>query len=394
MISIIASNKRVVFANPFRHHSFFTVWAVSRATKDVHVLCPPLSLDILLKTWRFRSDFYSTTSVLLLLCSFFLQLAFILHKLRVVTHARYVKIFNIITQQALSRLGSCVLICYQDYIDLRQVPASVIVINELINTSLPDSSNFSSTLRNASNANLLVAPTGQLLNLFRRYQSNKHTSIIAPYGGNKSAYLYNVNRNKVSETRIKTAKLINSFKVVARCHSYAKGGSMLLDSICLLAEKIDPLQKFHIQICGNLYGTDMLNHFKQAQNYLKAYPNINISSKLYQPPEYLCKLKYADLFIMLSKSESQSLAALEALYEGIPCILTAECGINLFQNRRHGFIVPSNSPDVLSFLLCRLLKDTEELKELRNNLKCDKNIFTWDSYIDAYQDAIARLAYE
>ena len=262
---MLASKKKVLFANPFRHHSFFTVCAASSATKDVYVLCPPLSLDILLKTWRSNPGSCSSTSGLLLLLSFFLQLVFILHKLKAVTHSSYVKIFNTIVQQALVRLNFSVLICYQDYIDLRLVSGSIFVINELINTPSPESSNFSSTLRNVRKANLLVAPTAHLLNLFISHQPSKYNSIVAPYGGNKTAYLSNANRNRVSATRTKTEKLIDSFKVVARCHSYAKGGSMLLDSICLVADKIDPLQEVHIQICGNLDGGDMLNHFQQNQ---------------------------------------------------------------------------------------------------------------------------------
>jgi glycosyltransferase involved in cell wall biosynthesis len=94
---------------------------------------------------------------------------------------------------------------------------------------------------------------------------------------------------------------------------------------------------------------------------------------------------------MLSKLESSSIAALEALWHGIPCVLTKGCGVDGFLHNIHGYLLKDRSGKELASVISRLLSNDRPLLDLwRLNLFHYRESFSWNSYILSLDEILKR----
>ena len=126
-------------------------------------------------------------------------------------------------------------------------------------------------------------------------------------------------------------------------------------------------------------------------NRFKRHGIICLKSRQYHSKQYQCLLSSADLFVMPSRLESTSLAALEALWFGVPSILTPHCGVDPFVAHRHGYQLLEHNPAALAQAMYNLCTSSEKREFFRACLAKDRHLFSWNQYMTAYQEFLASL---
>lgn len=392
-----AASMSSCFINPFANHSYFTVRALA-ATAPVVVFCPPLQLQFLFHRWccsdlsfarlPLSARFFSTVSLF----------AFLLFRARLVGHDWYLLVFRFLLLRFLQQIPfELRFIYYQDYVSdlLAEHYPNALRICELIIATDPSQPNYRSTLAAISDSTIVVLPSPSLLNLI---DQSMPTPFLAPYGGNKiqyqsTAFIANRSRNfgpPLSHTF--NSPRANVIRIVARSHSYRKGADIFLRSLELLNQLLvcgTSSAVVDVYICGSIIEAEMRDEFKRVTNVLRSDSRIRVQARQYQPTNYALLLSSADLFVMPSRLESTSLAALEALWFGVPSVLTPQCGVDLFVEDRHGLQLVPNHPANLAQAIYALSTSSDLREHCRSCLVEDRHLFSWIQYFTSYQEILA-----
>lgn len=163
-----------------------------------------------------------------------------------------------------------------------------------------------------------------------------------------------------------------------------KGFDVLIDALALLQTKLAANRTpIHLWIIGE--GSCRKNLEQQA----KALNLQNVKFIGYQsePEKYLAK---ADLFVLPSRFEGFGLAAAEAMFLGLPVILTNFGGLaSRLQHGQEAHIVPLENPNELANALLMLFNEAEyrELLAINGKLFIEKHFsikVCTANYADAY----------
>lgn len=352
------------------------------------IICPPLLIQLFQRKWKtagLRIKLPSLKEALIQLASI---PAFILYKVGFLREVSYIKFLSCLANLLVERRNRYVFVHYQDYIMIEPYKRSDRVkdICEFIISTSPSAGNYHSSINAASLADVVIMPSASLSSIVT-------TSYIAPYGGNKVAYRKTTcSANNLSFSS--NAILNKSFIICARANSRRKGLDILLHSLLLLNKKFDHANKqlIQVRICGSIasYEDDAL--LKHTIKSLGEESCICISAAQYSQDAYTSLISSCDLFVMPSRLESTSLAALEALWLGVPSILSRECGVDAFVDGRHGVLLESLTSYCLSDALYSMISNPKALLDGRENLTLDKDIFSWTRYLQAYKNILSDLA--
>jgi glycosyltransferase involved in cell wall biosynthesis len=386
------------FLNPFLNHSYFTLRALSQHG-SVFLFCPPLQLQLILGTWRYEAVTIAPPPVLSKLYSILAIGFFCLFKLRLINECIYLLLFRALALLYLKQITPFpTLVYYQDYLAdtlFREFP-NTRRICELIINSTPGQVNYESTLRACVCSTSVVTPTTELYHLCGR---SSHPPILAPYGGDKILYLAHTPQSNVYPIFSPYSHLedhsppIKHYKIAARAHSHRKGLDILLGALLSLERWLSSSSssfKLEITIYGKVTEVLLCDLFANVSNALAYRGLIHLKCEQLPMSLYLDRLAQSDLFIMPSRLESSSLAALEALWHGIPSILTEACGIRSFSEPKHGILLRQLSVTELSFSIQKLLESPDRLQECKQNLLSDRHMFTWNQYFTSYTQLLLR----
>jgi len=390
------------FLNPYANHSYFTVRALCQHG-SVFLFCPPLQIQLLLGKWRTDSISLLAPPLLSKVILFLALIAFSLFKVRLISESTYLTVFRFFALIYLRTIHPTpILVYYQDYLSdaLSAMFPQSYRICELIINSNPSQPNYKSTLSAIKSASSLVIPTSQLTSL-AVHALNPPS--LALYGGDKSQYLSvrpatNPNQHSIFYTPldhlIYPPNQARTLRIIARAPSHRKGLDILLNSLLLLDPWLVSAEhtcKLQIVVCGMISEPSMLNLFSSVTNQLSHRCGINLMCRQFSERDYTYLLSQCDLFIMPSRLESASLAALEALWHGVPSILTNACGISNFCPPKHGLLLSDMDPNSLSESIQSFIEFPDRLRSCREHLAADRHMFTWDHYFNSYSKLLLSL---
>jgi glycosyltransferase involved in cell wall biosynthesis len=88
--------------------------------------------------------------------------------------------------------------------------------------------------------------------------------------------------------------------------------------------------------------------------------------------------------------EGSSPAALEALWLGVPSVLSQACGIDQFKDGDHGIILSKVTPQLLCDALYSVIQCPIKLMTWRSSIENDISLYTWKSYLESYKCIFAK----
>jgi glycosyltransferase involved in cell wall biosynthesis len=381
-----------VFINPHSHHSYFTVLALSQVFPVV-LICPPLQLQLIQGRWKTRSLRLKNSSFSVTIAQLKALIAFFLYKLKLSSEAKYVLRISDIATSMLSPGKRYVFVHYQDYISIhsRAKACKVFDICEMIISIKENTENYDLSLNAASLADVVVCPSSAMASIL---SDAKIKCLIAPYGGNKAHYMGSTKNPQISQLN-HSLKTPYTFLVAARANSHRKGFDLLLEALKKLDKTLyETHASIHIdvKICGAIASQQDVKSLAKTNELLRANNLISVSAQQYGQQQYLSLISNADLFVLPSRLEGTSPAALEALSLGIPCILSKECGVDSFEDGKHGALLSSLTSDCLSNELYNMICSPDSIKRIRLNLAADNQLFSWDRYLVAYSEILSQLA--
>jgi len=382
--------------NPYSHHSYFTVRALSRLGA-LEVLCPPLILQLWLHHWRQDglSIRWSVRGVFVALpLSLF---AYLLYSFRLIPEVVYLACFRLAVWLLLFRPDPRQIVyVYQDYL----LPIMAVssqsrrYVCEFIIQIPVGQPNRRSSLLSAQHADCVLAPTTMIQSELDPYGI---TVSLAPYGGDKACYRSSfrvldgmaLQADQTDSGRLDSVELL----IAARSNTLRKGVDLLLESLDQLDEHwpVDLQTRLRVVICGQVSEPQLLNSLGRLQQSFALSQRISIRFGHLAQDDYLELLRNADLFIMPSRLEGSSPAALEALWLGVPSLLSPFCGVEAFKSGEHGLLIDPLSSRALQSILLSLLQDRQPLAVWRSNLQRDRQQFTWDGYMQAVATSVAAL---
>jgi glycosyltransferase involved in cell wall biosynthesis len=381
------------FVNPFANHSYFTIRALAPSV-DLAIFCPPLQLQLLFRRWN-AADLYSVNLPLSArLATFLCILAFISFRFHFISHSFYLRVFKFLLIQYLDCFKACrTFVFYQDYVsDLlaKRYPCSLRIC-ELIISVDPTQANYNSTIASIDSSSIAVLPTPKLADSFLAFQPS---FVVAPYGGNKAEYY-------ASYTSLTDSSTLSScdgrdplisppyIRIIARSHSFRKGADVLFGALPLLDSLLfssGSLALIDVLVCGSISEPALKSEFHRLVHQLSGTDRVSIKCKQLSQSSFSQQLAISDLFVMPSRLESTSLAALEALWHGVPSILTPECGVDDFVDARHGILLPDHESLSLANAILSFCLKPEKLISYRNFLIQDRTLFSWNRYFKAYRE--------
>jgi len=393
------SSSQYSFLNPFANHSYFTLRALCQHG-PVYLFCPPLQIQILQGVWNCESLDLASPPLRSRVCSFLAITFFCFFKLHILTEATYLKLFRLLSILYLRRIYPFpVLVYYQDYLAetlSKHFPRSSRICELIINSN-PLQPNYHSTLRAIDHSTNVVIPTPVMKQLCDR---SGRQPLIAPYGGDKIDYLSPIQFNfpgfspSSFPAVLSKSSSVNRLKIVARSPSHRKGLDLLLHSLLSVDSWLSSTRTFaelHVILCGQIIEAPMRDLFSSISDYLMPRGSIYLTSAQFSTTQYLGLLAGCDFFIMPSRLESSSLAALEALWLCVPSILTEACGISQFISARHGLLLEDLTPSSLSDLIQQFVQSPHFLLSCRKNLNADRTLFTWQQYFNSYSSLLQAL---
>jgi glycosyltransferase involved in cell wall biosynthesis len=220
---------------------------------------------------------------------------------------------------------------------------------------------------------------------------HEHSLTLAPYGGDKINYLA-TKKQQPGVATLHDRELKGSILIAARANSYRKGFDLLIEAIQQLDLNwpIDVQHTLHIQICGDVAVGDLSRQLQALQKKLEGKGRISLHAGQLSLDAYQELLSRADLFVMPSRLEGSSPAALEALWTGVPAFLSEACGIDQFSSGRHGQLLHPNTAECLAKALMAVLLNPGQLVSWRKALQNDRSLFTWSNYLRILPEIIAR----
>jgi len=389
------SKSLYIFANPFLNHSYFTTLALTTHTRLL-LFCPPLQIQFLLGVWKFTPSISIHTSPLYILYSSIFISIYIFYKIRLFSHSFYITLFIHFLSSYISIIRSpFTLVFYQDYLDqlLPLLPLRSTTICELIIDTAPGSSNYSSTLSSIKYSDYLFIPSKSLIHLVHAFQDKIH---LAPYGGDKTDYiLYSKPRATFKPSLDSYTDLYTrEFLIVARCPTIRKGADIFLRSLVSLNSFLSqclPTVSVKVIIAGHISDQSLSLLYNETKSHLELSGQIKLQTGQLSQQGYLSTLEASDLFVMPSRLEGSSLAALEALWLGIPSILSPFCGIDFFKNNKHGLLLKDLDECDLAQCIYYFLSTPSRLSVCQNFLAQDRDLFSWQHYLNSYRSLIASI---
>jgi len=381
---------------PYVNHSLNTITAVSKVAVT-YFLSPQLDLSCILgyTTYKYSDRKLPPFVLLLRILS---VVAFVLHKLGILNERYYLKALGFLSILLIRycKTRRLIVITYQDYLTtfLRHRFPELLLVSELIIDTVSDSDNYASTIQAISDSSLVLYPNSSMSRLIPLGKSSQ----LAPYGGDNS--------DPPKQTRSTCSTLFSenvmfvvppsTARIVVRANSFRKGGDIFLKALPILAHFPQNnlcFQNIEFILTGQIAEPSLRELASQALSSIRGTNHISLRSGQFSHNQFISLLNEASLFIMPSRLESTSLAALEALYTSVPCILTPQCGVEQFQPNRHGLIFSSFEPHDLAYLISYCLSSYQVLSTYRNNLLSCRDIFSWDRYYSVYEDVISRLSH-
>jgi glycosyltransferase involved in cell wall biosynthesis len=378
---------QIIFVNPHIHHSYFTCLALSRLG-SVHIICPPLLLQLWLGGWK-RDGIRSGRSFTGTLFAIPIALlGYVLYKSRIFSETSYCQLLGIAAHLLATRKKQSLIFVYQDYmLPLLAANKTNLVVVEMINRlASPTQPNYTTSLEALKSASVILAPCNQIL---ADLSNEAYNTASAPYGGNKGVYRIRGDHSVV--THAYPTETLTYITIAARASSFMKGIDILLGALALLRKGavVDNVA-LTVLICGHV----------ADQVYLRQIASLNqggtglalsIKSGQLSQDSYLNLLRQADLFVMPSRLESMSLAATEALWMCLPSLLSPYCGVDQFNKKDHGRIIDPNTPENLAFILSEIIAHPQILLAWREQLEKDRGLFSWDVYLDNVSKAVATV---
>jgi glycosyltransferase involved in cell wall biosynthesis len=383
-----ADPRACLFVNPHSHHTYFTVLALSQLY-PVLILCPPLQIQLFQRRWSKEGLHFKKPSLCERLAQLAAICAFLLYKKQLIDEPDYVSILEACTQAVINQRRDYIFFHYQDYIRLSSKSRSCVALEvcEIIISVNDNSSNLKTTLQASSSADIVICPSTSMALVLNSVGVKPE---IAPYGGNKTAFRKTRHRHDLN-LQNKTSSRENVFIICARANSQRKGLDILLHSLLLLNIKFDhsdsPL--IQVRICGSVAPGEDDTMLRNAIKALGKDSTISITAAQYTQDDYNFLLKVSDFFVMPSRLESTSLAALEALWHGTPCILSKECGVDTFVDGRHGILLDSLADTCLAEALYEIIEKPDLAHSVRRNLAKDRDLFDWNNYLNAYKNILS-----
>lgn len=218
-------------------------------------------------------------------------------------------------------------------------------------------------LYSAPGDKIAVIPSGVDMEMFHPLPKDKARSILCMDSAKVLLYVGRIEAEKGIELLIEAASLI---KTGHKIEVHIVGGGKEEK------EKIDSLK----QQCRKL-GIGPISHFQEAvdQGRLPLYYSA------------------ADLCVLPSRYETFSLVALEALACGIP-VIASKVGIMAETIKTHaGILLEEPSAEKLASILCRVLDDSELLKEMAACAREAVQNLSWDMTVKKTVDAYRSLIY-
>ena len=397
----LSQGKCACFINPFSNHSYFTVRALS-SHSSVYLFCPPLQLQLFFRRWRRDDICLVAPSASARANNIFCIFAFLLYRLRIISHSGYIHLFRHLLCYYLESLGDCAIFAYyQDYIS--DVTAffrpEAIRICELIIRSDPSQANFRSTISAIESASAVVMPNADLMQMPFTLNS---PVFVAPYGGDKCQFYSNQLKDRLRFIREDNSYLsevsfpLSSVRIVARAHSFRKGADVLLHALLLLQEMMHnnfPSLNIDVFICGSIKDPDIYSEYVTTSRLLSESGSIKIHCQQYEQYAFTQLLSNSHLFVMPSRLEGSSPAALEALWHGIPSILTPQCGVHEFIPSRHGRLLSVHEPLRLAEAIYAFLDDPTLFLYCRKCLQHDHAYFSWERYFQGYNQLLLQMCH-
>jgi glycosyltransferase involved in cell wall biosynthesis len=387
---------KACFINPFLNHSYLTVRALS-ANYSVTLFCPPLQLQLLFNVWEIRPLSIAAQTPRSFIVSSLLILSFTFYRLGLLSERLYLSSFELFLPLATKRFNSeWIFFYYQDYVAelLHKFNSSSKRICELIIQTDPQCSNYTSTLRAIELSSLVICPTRKMAFLCDKISK---TPVIAPYGGNKYEFIANSFFTTSFLTScldygMPTKDTTAPFRIVARSNTRRKGLDVLLGALPIIESSLNTAlhsRSIDILICGRIHELDLYNDFLDAESSLKLANRVTLKFGHYNHSQFHTLLSKADLFIMPSRLESTSLAALEALWHAVPSILSNECGLDIFIPGSYGILLSDLNPSTLARAIVSSYTNPIFLTHCRSQLITDRDLFTWQQYFNAYSRLIS-----
>ena len=367
-----------IFVNPHIHHSLHTLYALSR-TSRIAALCPPALIRLCLSGsygHLYKLINYTPLQASLSFLSIFL---FLLYKSRLINESLYRLLFSEIALRFVHSLPKPTLYFYQDYLNgiLPFLRPDVRLISEIIIHTSPVSQNWDDSQLLFQYAHYVVVPN---LNIFHSISPLCTPRLmLAPYGGSPEPQFLQRSFQPCNSSTSPSDPII----VIARAPNHRKGLDIVLEALAQLNKSIvqsSICNNVTVKIAGNIAAGPDLDLYTRYYSHIVDSNWLAISYRNYTRQAFLRLLRSADLFIMPSRHEGSSTAALEALWSGVPCLLSPACGIDSFVNGDHGFLLNPNTPEVLSEAMSDFLINQKLRQRWTYALRRDQSLFSWTSY--------------
>lgn len=144
-------------------------------------------------------------------------------------------------------------------------------------------------------------------------------------------------------------------------YNYQKAYDVLVESVCLLAEKN---KNFHFCFIGTGEEETKIKQLVKDKNLEQYITFVGYTKEIFK---YMLGF---DIFILTSRYEGVPYVLLEAMYLEIPIICTKVGGIdNILTNNENALITDSDSPEQTSKAILKLISDPVLRKKLAQNSK-------------------------
>lgn len=153
------------------------------------------------------------------------------------------------------------------------------------------------------------------------------------------------------------------------------GNATAMKGIYYLLQAASRLQdKVHLTVVGSYDNSDhFFDPYFEACTFVGRVPHKSVQ-------EYLNK---ADVFVFPSLGEGLSLAVLEAMSCGLPCIVSENSGANdAIREGENGFVVKTHSVEEITEKLLWCCDNKEKLSEMGQKATETAMEFTWESYAE------------
>jgi hypothetical protein len=224
-------------------------------------------------------------------------------------------------------------------------------------------------------ADHVLVPSQYTLEGIRHWLRPMQKAHIVPYG--------------VAVDRFHPADLTESkrIRVICRANTVRKGGHLLLQAIQKIA--CDLSSGIGVEVDWTFLGTLEPVLEPLAVQVRSALPrSMRLEARNFAHMEVPHLLARSSLFVMPSLSEGMSLAALEAASAGLPMIMTRYCGVDEFEQKRHGLLV-EDDVDSLAQALTNALAQRSKWQSWGQNCRELALRHTWDRYQSSIKQIIA-----